>query len=278
MYSLRRLPRAAARTYSAGVRTVSGLTRIYAAGWLVSGLITVAAFRQWHGRLEEAEERAAEIERTRDQAALRRAAEERLRIARELHDSLTHSISVIKVQAGVATHLARKRGEPVPDALAAIEEAAADASRELRQALTVLRRDDGVAGQGLADLPGLLDRTRSAGIRVTHRSHGLARPLPPEVDLAAYRIVQEALTNVARHAGPNATASVSVTFGDAVLTLQVDDDGESPASDGSTPGLGLIGMRERATGLGGRLTAGSREGGGFRVRAELPLESLESTA
>lgn len=255
------------------MQTVRGLTRIYAAGWLVSGLITVAAFRQWHGRLQEAEERASEIERTRDEAALRRAAEERLRIARELHDSLTHSISVIKVQAGVATHLARKRGEPVPEALAAIEEAAGDASRELRQALSVLRRDDDAGGQGLADLPSLLARTRSAGIDVQRSTHGPSRPLPPEVDLAAYRIVQEALTNVARHAGPRATADVAITFRDRELTVQVDDDGTCGASTGHSPGLGLIGMRERATGLGGRLEAGVRDEGGFRVLAQLPLGS-----
>ena len=121
------------------MRTDSGRRAFNAAGWLVSGGVMLVAFRIWHLHLREVEQRADEAERTRDEAAQRRAVEERLRIARELHDSLTHSISVIQVHAGVAVHLTRKRGEDVPPALLAIQEASSDAARELRATLGVLR-------------------------------------------------------------------------------------------------------------------------------------------
>src|SRR5690242_17000373 len=124
------------------MRTDRGRRRLYGAGWLISAGVTAVAFRMWHLHLREVEQRAEEAERTRDEVARRRAVEERLRIARELHDSLTHSISVIRVQAGVAAHLARKRGEDVPPALQAIAEASADAARELRATLSVLRNGD----------------------------------------------------------------------------------------------------------------------------------------
>ena len=127
--------------------------------------------------------------------------EERLRIARELHDSLTHSISVISVQAGVAVHLARKRGEEVPPALLAIQEAGTDAARELRTTLSVLRSEEDGDCSGLGQLDSLVARARAAGLPVTVTVTGAERALPPEVDQAAYRIVQEALTNVSRHAG-----------------------------------------------------------------------------
>jgi signal transduction histidine kinase len=195
--------------------------------------------------------------------------EERLRIARELHDSLTHSISVIRVQAGVAAHLARKRGEEVPPVLAAIQEASADAARELRATLSVLRRDEDTTS-GLDQLPSLVARARAAGLPVDVAVTGTQRPLPPAVDLAAYRIVQEAMTNVTRHAGP-ACVSVRICYGPAALTVQVDDDGNGAQVQPLVPGLGITGMRERAGALGGWMQAGPRDGGGFRVRAELPL-------
>src|SRR5690348_17781279 len=121
------------------MRTNPPRLKLHAAGWLISAGVTLVAFRMWHLHLREVEQRAEEAERTRDEAAQRRAMEERLRIARELHDSLTHSISVIQVQAGVAEHLAHKRGEEPPSALQAIREAGADAARELRATLSVLR-------------------------------------------------------------------------------------------------------------------------------------------
>jgi signal transduction histidine kinase len=233
------------------------------------------AARIWQLHLREVEQRAEEAERTRDETARRRAVEERLRIARELHDSLTHSISVIQVQAGVAVHLARKRGEDVPPALLAIQEAGADATRELRATLSVLRSQDHYGsedcdGSGLGQLDSLVARARSAGLPVRLTVTGARRPLPPDVDQAAYRIVQEALTNVSRHAS-QACASVHLQYAPDALTVQINDDGKSVSTMSAGPGLGLIGMRERVSALGGRLHAGPREGGGFQVRAELPV-------
>ena len=154
--------------------------------------------------------------------------EERLRIARELHDSLTHSISVIKVQSGVAVHLARKRGEEVPAALLAIEEASADAARELRSTLGVLRAGDDYDGSGLGQLDRLVARTRTAGLPVTVTVTGVRLTLPSDVDQAAYRIVQEALTNVGRHAG-EASARVHLGYSATSLIVQVEDDGVAGA-------------------------------------------------
>jgi signal transduction histidine kinase len=232
----------------------------------------VVTFRMWQLHVREVEQRAEEAERTRDEAARRKAMEERLRIARELHDSLTHSISVIQVQAGVTQHLARKRGEEVPPALLAIQEAGADAARELRATLSVLRSTQNGDGSGLRQLDSLLARARAAGLPVTVTVTGAERPLPPDVDRAAYRIVQEALTNVSRHAG-QACASVRLQYTPDALTVQVDDDGSGSGARPAGPGLGLIGMRERVSALGGHLHAGPQDGGGFQVRAELPVRA-----
>ncbi|CAM3506249.1 sensor histidine kinase [Isoptericola cucumis] len=253
------------------MRTERGWRRFFAAGWLVSLGITAVAYLQWRAYVREVEQRAEDAERTRDEVARRRAVEERLRIARELHDSLTHSISVIKVQAGVAAHLARKQGEDPPPALLAIQEASTDAVRELRSTLDVLRRDGEANGNGLARLAALVERAEVAGVRATVTVTGERRPLPTDVDEAAYRVVQEALTNVGRHAGDAATATVRVRYGAGELTVQVDDDGRGTASRRPEAGHGLTGMRERVTGLGGRLRAEPRPEGGFTVRAELPL-------
>jgi signal transduction histidine kinase len=234
------------------------------------------SFRMWQLHLRKAERRAEEAERTRDEAAQRRAMEERLRIARELHDSLTHSISVIQVQAGVAVHLARKRGEDVPPALLAIQEAGTDAVRELRATLGVLRSDEDGDGSSLGQLDSLVARARAAGLPVTMTVTGAQRRLPPEVDQAAYRIVQEALTNVSRHAS-HACASVHLHYTPEILSIQVDDDGNGTVTGTGTrppgPGLGLVGMRERVSALGGRLQAGPQDDGGFQVRAELPARA-----
>jgi signal transduction histidine kinase len=272
------------------MRTDRGWRRFYAAGWLTSAGVMAVTFRMWQVHVREVEQRAQEAERTREEVARRRAVEERLRIARELHDSLTHSISVIQVQAGVAVHLARKRGEEVPPALLAIEEAGADAARELRATLGVLRAAEDGEGSGLAHLDRLISRTRAAGQPVIVTVTGTPGPLPPEVDQAAYRIVQEALTNVSRHAGSargsTARACVRLAYGTGTLIVQVDDDGDglrvAPRGDASNghaspapgPGLGLVGMRERVSALGGRLHAGPQAGGGFRVRAEIPVRAL----
>jgi signal transduction histidine kinase len=283
------------------MRTDRGRQRFYAAGWVISAGVMVVASRVWRLHLREVEQRAEEAERTRDEVARRRAVEERLRIARELHDSLTHNISVICVQSGVAVHLARKRGEEVSPALLAIQEASADAARELRTTLGVLRSEDDDSS-GLGHLDRLAARTRAAGLPVTVTVTGAERTLPPEVDQAAYRIVQEALTNVSRHAG-QASAWVHLCYTSDALEIQVDDDGaglSKPNGNGNSNGhdasndhnpsngnlhspnngadtgrgLGLIGMRERVTALGGRLQAGPRDGGGFQVRAEFPALAL----
>ena len=245
--------------------------RVLSLGWFMAAGVMGEVARQRHKYLDEVEQRAADAERTREETARRRAGEERLRIARELHDSLTHSISVIKVQAGVAVHLARKRGEPVPEALLAIEEASADAVRELRATLDVLRAPEDQAGSGLDRLAELVERARSAGLPATVTISGAPRTLPAEVDRAAYRIVQESLTNVARHAGP-ASASVHLDYGLDTLVVRVEDDGRGRPGTPVETGVGLTGMRERVMALGGTLEAEPRVAGGFSVRAELPVD------
>jgi signal transduction histidine kinase len=258
------------------MRTDRGRQRFYAAGWIISAVVMFVASRIWRLHLREVEQRAEVAERTRDEVARRRAVEERLRIARELHDSLTHSISVICIQAGVAVHLARKRGEEAPPALLAIQEASTDAARELRTTLSVLRSEEDGDSSGLGQLDNLVSRARAAGLPVTVTVTGAERALPPEVDQAAYRIVQEALTNVTRHAD-RASTTVQLYYTPDVLSVVIDDDGAAPANPaGSRPaghGLGLIGMRERVTALGGRLQAGPRDGGGFQVCAEFPARA-----
>ncbi|MFG2682423.1 sensor histidine kinase [Streptomyces sp. NPDC048392] len=246
------------------------------AGWFLCAVVTGLADRNWQAYLRQTEQRALEAERTREEAALRRAGEERLRIARELHDSLTHSISIVKLQAGVAVHLARKRGDEVPPALLAIQEASGEAMRELRSALQVLRADEPAGTPAL-----LVERARAAGLAVDLTVTGDERPLPRAVDRAAYRIVQEALTNAARHAGP-AKVRVRIGYGTGdtgeatvqsmgELTIDVDDDGAADPARPPVPGTGLTGMRERVTALGGTLCAAPRAEGGFSVRARLPL-------
>ncbi|WP_144122536.1 sensor histidine kinase [Catellatospora sichuanensis] len=232
--------------------------------WLVAAGAAGEALRQ-------AERRADEAERTREETARRRADEQRLHIARELHDSLTHQISVIKVQAAVAVHLARKRGEQVPEALLAIEEAGREASRELRATLSALR-DDGTASPcGLGHLPELVERARATGLDATLTVEGQRHDVPAAVDRTAYRIVQESLTNVVRHADA-ARASVRIEYRPGALAIRVDDDGNATPHTAPPPGVGLLGMRERVTALGGRLRAEPRREGGFTVQAELPVD------
>jgi signal transduction histidine kinase len=253
------------------MRTDRGWRRFYATGWLVSAGVSIGVFRMWKLHLLEVEQRAEEAERTREEAARRRAAEERVRIARELHDSLTHTISVITVQAGVAVHLAQKRGEEVPPALLAIQEASVEASSELRATLGMLRAHDDLR-VGLERLPALVDRTRAAGVPTTLTVTGQPHAIPHAIDRAVYRIVQEALTNVGRHAG-QASALVTLEYGSGAVAVQVDDDGVGPADGYDARGFGLTGMRERVVELGGTVRAEPRSGGGFTVRAELPVQT-----
>ncbi|WP_406859118.1 histidine kinase [Streptomyces sp. HUAS MG47] len=232
--------------------------------WLVAAGAAGEALRQ-------AEQRADEAERTREETARRRADEERLHIARELHDALTHQISIVKVQAEVAVHVARKRGETVPEALLAIQEAAREAARELRATLEALRDDDTAPPRGLDDVPQLVERARTFGVEATLTIDGRPQDVPAAVDRTVYRIVQESLTNIARHAGAG-TASVRIDCRPDALAVRVDDDGRATTEDPPVPGVGLLGMRERVTALGGRLRAEPRHGGGFSVQAELPVE------
>lgn len=232
--------------------------------WLVAAGAAGEALRQ-------AERRADEAERTREATARRRADEERLRIARELHDSLTHQISVIKVQAEVAVHVARRRGERVPEALLAIQEAGREATRDLRATLQALRDDDTAPPRGLGQVPELVERARAMGLNATLTIEGRRQDVPAAVDRTVYRIVQESLTNIARHADA-ATASVRIDCRPDALAIRIDDDGKATPGTAATPGVGLLGMGERVTALGGRLRAGPRGEGGFTVQAELPVE------
>jgi len=222
-------------------------------------------------------ERAAEAARIREEEALRRAGEERLRIARELHDALGHHLSLINMQSGVALHLNKELPDQARNSLTAIKQASKEALTELRSVLDILRQEGEPAARSptwtLARLDDLVSQAAAAGLEVRAETEGEERRLPFAVDVAAFRIVQEALTNVTRHAGP-ATATVRVSYGDRDLTVQVDDDGRGQQGHGRAPGSGkgIVGMRERAAALGGDLEAAPRPGGGFRVLARLPLD------
>src|SRR5215217_4392363 len=220
-------------------------------------------------------QRRLDAERTRAEEERRRAGEERMRIARELHDVLAHNISLINVQAGVALHLMDEQPGQSRSALAAIKQASNDALGELRSVLDVLRQGDEAPprapASGLAQLDSLVAGAGATGLEVRTRVEGPPRPLPAGTDLAAFRIVQESLTNVTRHAGP-ASATVLVRYGPDDLTVRVDDDGRGPAATGTGAGNGIRGMRERVAALGGELITGPRPGGGFRVQARLPID------
>jgi signal transduction histidine kinase len=218
-------------------------------------------------------ERVAEAFRIQAEERRRRASEERLRIARELHDALGHHLSLINVQSGVALHLGQGLPEQVRESLSAIKEASKEGLAELRSVLDILRQEGERAPRSptstLSRLEDLFSQASAAGLEVRTRTEGEPRPLPFGVEVAAFRIVQEALTNVTRHSGAS-TASVLVSYGDRDLTVQIDDRGRGP---GPAPGdgRGILGMRERVEALGGELEAGPGPAGGFRVRARLPL-------
>lgn len=231
-------------------------------------------------------ERAERAERTRDEEARRRVAEERLRIARDLHDVVAHHIALVNVQAGVAAHVMDKRPDQAKEALAHVRDASRSALNELRATVGLLRQSGDPEAPtepapGLSVLDELVDTFRHAGLPVEvivqlGRADG---PLPAAVDLAAYRVVQEALTNVRKHAGPGARAEVSVVRVGTSVEVTVLDDGGAPPADpaDSAPepddsgGHGLLGMRERTGALGGSCFAGPRYGGGYRVHAILPV-------
>jgi signal transduction histidine kinase len=249
------------------------------AGWLLAVAVAAEATRI-RG------ERAAATRASRQIDQRRQRSEERLRIAREVHDVIGHNISLINVQASMGLDLMDSQPEQARAALSAIKSVSKEALEELRTMLTTLRQDDDVAPRspapGLDRLPELIELTRAAGLTVEVEVTGKAPPLPAAVHLAAYRIVQESLTNVARHAG-RARVTVRVTYGDAEVRIEIADDGTVPAGRGPSgggpaggnratgTGSGITGMRERAAALGGDLSAGFRPGGGFLVSARLPV-------
>jgi signal transduction histidine kinase len=259
------------------------LAPLDAAGWVFFRIGTsfLAGFvgdmvRARRELLAEAQQRAERAERTREEEARRRVDAERLRIAREVHDTVAHAIAVINVQAGVTAHVLDRRPQQAREALLTIEQTSARALGELRATLGVLRdaSDDRRApAPGLAQIDELAGLARDAGLDVRVEVCSSPRELPSAVDTAAYRIVQESLTNAIRHAGP-ARVVISLTYAASDLEIHVADDGTGPRGanhDGEGGGRGITGMRERAALLGGELTAGPRPAGGFQVCARLPL-------
>lgn len=239
------------------------------------------AVRSRRAFVDAIRERAERAERTREEEAGRRVAEERLRIARDLHDVVAHHIALVNVQAGVAAHVMDRRPDQAKEALGHVREASRSALNELRATVGLLRQSGDPEAPtepapGLAVLDALVDTFRNAGLPVEVARTDPDSPLPAAADLAAYRIIQEALTNVRKHAGAGAKAEVSVVRVGRTAEVTVLDDGTG-ADPGPAPddggGHGLIGMRERVTALGGTLTAGPRYGGGFRVHAILPVTS-----
>jgi signal transduction histidine kinase len=239
--------------------------------WLsfpLTGVFAISAAAARHAeRAQAAEERA----RRSEEQAERAVEDERSRIARELHDVIAHSVSVMTVQAGAVRRLLAPEQEREREALLTVEETGRQALTEMRRLLGVLRRPDETAAlapqPGLATLEQLVAQVREAGLPVEIRFEGEPIGLPPGIDLSAYRIVQEALTNALKHAGP-ARAWVVVRYGADQVEVEVANDG---VSNGSGDGYGLIGMRERVALCGGDLTAGPRTGGGFTISARLPV-------
>jgi signal transduction histidine kinase len=258
--------------YLLGIEPVPTPTGIFGlAGWLLV-LATVS---------ELAHIRQQRSMRIREEEARRHADEERLRIARELHDVLGHNISLISVQAGVALHLMDKRPEQARVALSVIRDASKEALRELRSVLDVLRQvheePPRSPSPGLANLGDLVSRASEAGLQVHTEISGDLKGLPASVDLTAFRIIQEALTNIMRHSD-QISSSVHVTCNEQELTLRIDNEaGSEAARDGIGRGQGILGMKERAMALGGVVEAGLRPDGGFRVLARLPLDGSPLT-
>jgi signal transduction histidine kinase len=221
----------------------------------------------------ELSERAARLEREQQEAATRAVAEERQRIARELHDVVAHSVSVMTVQAGAVRRLLRPDQEKERQALETIEATGREALTEMRRLVGLLREQGAMPEfspqPGLGTMDALLDTVRSAGLPVDLDVDGTPRDLPPGIDLAAYRVVQEALTNALKYGG-TAHAWVSLHWRDDELELEVANDGKGDG-DGSGGGHGLAGMRERVSLYGGTVDSGPRDGGGYVVRARLPV-------
>jgi len=255
------------------------IQRVGLAGVIFSGTALVAwvlgdSMRYRRAYLTSLEDRAARLERERDAQAQIAAAAERARIARELHDVIAHNVSVMVVQADGASYALRSEPDRTAQALAAISQTGRQALAEMRRLLGILRSDDQQADlapvPGLDQLRELLDQARRAGMSVSFTLDGAARPLPEGAELAAYRVVQESLTNTRKHGGLAAAAAVTLRYEPDALLLQVTDDGLGAAAGGDGPGHGLTGMRERIEMYGGTVQAGPLPGGGYQVTARLP--------
>jgi len=266
-----------------GGAVVAGpVDRVTSGDVALAGLVGIAVLAGIAGAnrrryIDAVRARAELIERTQQEETRRTVDAERLRIARELHDVVAHTMSTINVQAGVAAYVAGDLPPTAADALQAIKTASKDGLRELRAILAVLRQvDDPESNQpqpGLSRLDALVAGVTAAGLPTTIVTTGQPHGgLPPAVDLAAYRIVQESLTNSIRHAGP-ATATVQVRYDPREISLRITDTGCGPGSPAASGGHGLIGMRERAAAVGGDLDAGQAPSGGFQVTVHLPLKA-----
>ncbi|GII22483.1 sensor histidine kinase [Planosporangium mesophilum] len=248
-------------------------------------LLCVTAGRTVHHRrayVAALTERARDAERNQQALTAQAVADERRRIARELHDMVAHHVSVMGVLATGSRRALHRDPAAADEALATIEETGRTALREMRRLLDVLRTDQEPAGElapqpGMAHLAGLVEQVSEAGLPVTLTMTGDARTLDPGVALTIYRIVQEALTNALKHAG-SATAEVRLDVGTYWLTLEICDTGRGPRPGGERVGHGLLGMRERVTLYGGTLRTGPRPGGGFRVSARIPVDALDGAA
>lgn len=241
---------------------------MFVTGWLVG-----FALRGRTEQTEAAEQRAALAEREREVAARIAVAEERSRIAREMHDVVAHAVSVMVLQVGAVRHRMPESDEEGREALQNVEQAGRAALAEMRRLLDAMRREGEEAElrpqPGLGNLDGLLSDVRAAGLDVDLHVHGEPVDLPSGLDLSAYRILQEGLTNALKHSGAQ-HAEVDVTYGDRDLLVAVRDDGRGPASSDGL-GHGLVGIRERVKIYGGEMTAGAENGHGFTLRARLPL-------
>ncbi|WP_405653916.1 sensor histidine kinase [Streptomyces sp. RK9] len=287
-------------TWRIGLVTMTGLTGVamlagplpwYAQenlgifAWTGMAAAAGDAVRSRRAFIDAIRERAERAERTREEEARRRVAEERLRIARDLHDVVAHHIALVNVQAGVAAHVMDKRPDQAKEALAHVRDASRSALGELRATVGLLRQTGDPEAPtepapGLGRLDDLVDTFRNAGLPVDVARGDADLSPPAAVDLAAYRIIQEALTNVQKHAGEHAKAEVSVVRVGPNLEVTVLDDGageDAQAADDPDRGggHGLLGMRERVSALGGRCSAGPRYGGGFRVHAILPVTTAK---
>lgn len=277
-------PMAAARyvyidLFSAGLVTV-GIVALVLAAWALGDLQRVR--RQ---QLEGLRERARRLEAEREQEARLAAADERARIAREMHDVVAHSLSIVIAQADGGRYAAGDDPNAAVRACETISQTGRAALTDMRRLLGVLRTDDAGTRSptpSLADLDDLIHGVRESGLNVRFTTTGVPRPVPSGVELAAFRIVQEALTNVLKHAGPDVSADVRMDWTPAGLMIAVTDDGRGAAADSAlrpepgTTGHGIPGMTERATLYGGRLSAGPVPGGGFAVRAHLPYPTGET--